>query len=80
MSADDETVADKSGEGVGDPGGDQDLNATVADAFEEAVDGKSGDQDIDAEVRHPGTAGEAKDAGEKVRDKADRLRDNIEVD
>jgi hypothetical protein len=50
---------------------------TVADKFEEAVDGKSGDQDIDAEVRHPGTAGEGKDAGEKVRDKAERLRENI---
>jgi hypothetical protein len=53
---------------------------TVADKFEDAVDGKSGDQDIDAEVRHPGTAGEGKDAAEEVRDKAERLRENIEVD
>jgi hypothetical protein len=53
---------------------------TVADKFEEAGGDRSGDQDLDAEVRHPGTGDDIKDAGEKVRDKADRLRESIEVD
>ena len=53
---------------------------TVADKFEEAAGDRSGDQDLDAEVRHPGTGDDIKDAGEKVRDKAERLRENIEVD
>jgi hypothetical protein len=55
-------------------------NETVADKFEEEAGDRSGDQDIDAEVRHPGTVEDPKDAGEKVRDKAERLRENIEVD
>lgn len=57
-----------------------DDSETVADSFEKTAGDRSGEQDIDAEVRHPADVAEVRDAGDKVRDKADRLRETIDVD